>query len=340
MWVGLFALLGLSLIMAIASFGAGSLPLSISLSPRQLRLITAVGTGVLVGTSLIVIIPEGIETLYSARGLDHAHSSSSRSLSSRHIHHAIPLDSQGDAPRAVEDRRTNPVLVSLYVSSTGHAERLHDYRRSEETAPPQPAAGVPGSKEPLEEHSEWEPHAWVGISLISGFILMYLVDRLPRHASASSQPQPSYISLNRFTLRRSGTQDDEQIDHDSIPSDDAHQSRPSSTTVGLVIHAAADGIALGASSTGSSRRLGLIVFLALMIHKAPAAFGLTSVLLKQGLSKRRARSHLVVFSLAAPVGALVTWATANTLGKGNFGGEEGTQFFTGVLLLFSGGTFL
>ena len=49
-----------------SSFLAGMLPLSLSLSSRQLRLITAVGTGVLVGTALIVIIPEGIETLYSA----------------------------------------------------------------------------------------------------------------------------------------------------------------------------------------------------------------------------------------------------------------------------------
>lgn len=215
---------------------------------------------------------------------------------------------------------------------------LDDEQPAEEITVP-PTEGVPEQQEPVEEHADWEPHAWVGISLISGFILMYLIDRLPRHTSAS-QPQPSYVSLNRFTLRRSGTQDDEQIDHDSVPSDVAHQSRPSSTTVGLVIHAAADGIALGASSTGSSSRLGFIVFLALMIHKAPAAFGLTSALLKQGLSKRRARSHLIVFSLAAPIGALVTWTAANILGGGSFGGDEGTQFFTGVLLLFSGGTFL
>lgn len=76
-----------------------------------------------------------------------------------------------------------------------------------------------------------------------------------------------------------------------------------------------------------------------MVHKAPAAFGLTSVLLKQGLGKRGARAHLVVFSLAAPVGAVGTWVVVRTLGGG--GGEEETmRWWTGVLLLFSGGTFL
>jgi zinc transporter 9 len=77
-----------------------------------------------------------------------------------------------------------------------------------------------------------------------------------------------------------------------------------------------------------------------MLHKAPAAFGLTSVLLKQGLSKRMARAHLVVFSLAAPVGALLTWSAAQILGfAGNDDPSEG-EFFCGLLLLFSGGTFL
>jgi zinc transporter 9 len=82
-----------------------------------------------------------------------------------------------------------------------------------------------------------------------------------------------------------------------------------------------------------------IVFLAIMLHKAPAAFGLSAVLLRAGLAKRQARGHLIVFSLAAPVGAIVTWILLNVLGSEGAGGE-GIQWWTGVLLLFSGGTFL
>lgn len=79
-----------------------------------------------------------------------------------------------------------------------------------------------------------------------------------------------------------------------------------------------------------------------MVHKAPAAFGLTSVLLKQGLGKRAARAHLVFFSLAAPAGAVATWMVVRTLGGGaaEGAGEESMRWWTGVLLLFSGGTFL
>jgi zinc transporter 9 len=116
-------------------------------------------------------------------------------------------------------------------------------------------------------------------------------------------------------------------------------ARTLATTLGLVIHAAADGIAMGASSTTEDMKLGFIIFFAIMIHKAPAAFGLTSVLLKQGLSKRAARGHLIVFSLAAPVGALATWFLIVLLGGDNTGDGSG-QWWTGMLLLFSGGTFL
>lgn len=38
-------------------------------------------------------------------------------------------------------------------------------------------------------------------------------------------------------------------------------------TLGLVIHGAADGIALGASSLSEKGNLGLIVFVAVLVHK-------------------------------------------------------------------------
>lgn len=76
--------------------------------------------------------------------------------------------------------------------------------------------------------------------------------------------------------------------------------------------------------------------------RAPAAFGLTSVLLKQGLSTREARTHLIIFSLAAPVGALLTWSAVNILGLSSaaLGKSANAEFAVGCVLLFSGGTFL
>lgn len=78
-------------------------------------------------------------------------------------------------------------------------------------------------------------------------------------------------------------------------------------TLGLVVHAAADGIALGAAAASTQTEVEMIVFIAIMLHKAPAAFGLVTILLHQGLDKKRIRRHLLVFSMAAPLGALLTF---------------------------------
>lgn len=47
----------------------------------------------------------------------------------------------------------------------------------------------------------------------------------------------------------------------------------------------ADGIALGAAATTSHTDVEFIVFLAIMLHKAPAAFGLVTFLLHAGLER-------------------------------------------------------
>jgi solute carrier family 39 (zinc transporter), member 9 len=44
-----------------------------------------------------------------------------------------------------------------------------------------------------------------------------------------------------------------------------------------------------------------------MLHKAPAAFGLVTFLMHEGLDRIRLRRHLLAFSLSAPIGAFVTY---------------------------------
>ena len=175
---------------------------------------------------------------------------------------------------------------------------------------------------------------------------MYLIDQLPRLASNLSPRKPMHISLaalsqgpHRVNSPRLSVEDESLDELDPIAASATGQ-KGSATTIGLVIHAAADGIALAASSFVSQASTGIVVFLALMIHKAPAAFGLTSVLLKQGRSKRQTRAHLIVFSLAAPVAAITTWVLVNMIGGEGVKEGQGTEFATGMLLLFSGGTFL
>ncbi|KAM0334133.1 hypothetical protein ACHAQA_001153 [Verticillium albo-atrum] len=195
-----------------------------------------------------------------------------------------------------------------------------------------------------QEHGKEEEHAEVstfhiGLSMILGFVLMFLIDRIPRHATEGRTTEAHMRHVSLDNLGASSNSDGESDGFLGALTHPSKDSRSFATTIGLVIHAFADGIAMGAGATTSDTQLGLIIFIAIMLHKAPAAFGLSSVLLKQGLSKRAARAHLVVFSLAAPFGALATWAVITVLGGGQLEGPSG-KWWTGMLLLFSAGTFL
>jgi zinc transporter 9 len=316
--------------MALASFLAGALPLSMALSQSQLRLISSIGVGILVGTSLIVIIPEGVEAVATTNKPAPApQGTRSTVLSQRHVPElAIP--------------REIPTLDVREASPVEFASLLRRAIGKRDDAPPPEGEPVEPPKEDVHPDTEEFPTFYIGLSLMLGFILMFLIDRIPQHATdgMSTAPATRHISLDNLgSVSMNGDAEDETEGFLGSFAPTPRQSKSLATTTGLVIHAAADGIAMGASATTSDMKLGLIIFIAIMIHKAPAAFGLTSILLKQGLSKRAARGHLVAFSLAAPVGALGTYILVSLLGGGNMEGPAG-QWWTGMLLLFSAGTFL
>jgi zinc transporter 9 len=310
-----------------------------TLSQSQLRFISSLGIGILVGTSLIVIIPEGIEAVATTGVGSHSHGT----------RHAL-RSSGAEVSWGLRDRAELSVGHSTVYhgleDSIMNGEALRDNtargglaRRDDKEGPEKSHDDAKSGDSTVHSESEL-PTFFIGFALMAGFVLMFLVDRLPRHATENFQSAPAtrHISLdNLASSTMTGDEESETFLGSLTPT--PKQSRSLATTTGLVIHAAADGIAMGASATTSDMKLGLIIFVAIMVHKAPAAFGLTSVLLKQGLSKRAARGHLIVFSLAAPIGALATFLIVSMIGGDGMEGESG-QWWTGMLLLFSGGTFL
>lgn len=338
---------------------AGAVPLSMSLNSSRLRLISSLGVGVLVGTSLIVIIPEGIGAASAPSTGSHIHRSRSV-LAARATGLGLGLDIRHDdiippTPRVHWRREDEDETVTPEPDQDQTGEHNHDPNPDDEDHDGHEGEGGEAAHDEL-------PSFQIGLSMTLGFVLMLLIDRVPRHAAQRMQsaPQTHHISLDNLGGRatppsssssslsggagRRGSGDLlEAVVEDGLLGQLRAQrgSRSLATTLGLVIHAAADGIAMGASATSPDSKTGLVVFIAIMIHKAPAAFGLTSLLLRQGLSKRAARGHLVVFSLAAPVGALATWLLVTLAEAGSSVDDGGSStYWTGLLLLFSGGTFL
>jgi len=247
-------LLAMSFAMFVGAFVFGSLPLCIqkSVDPNKMRLVTILGAGILIGTALIVIIPEGMHMWVSAMKTEEAEA---EAASHEHEH--------------------------------AHEHHVHGHHHG---------------------HSDWI----LGASLASGFAFMLVVDKLGAGYGHDGHAHNSGLT--------DGAGD--------------KSARNTSAMLGLMVHAAIDGVALGASTYSGAGNVSMLIFVAIMLHKAPASFGLTTFLTSTGLNKREVQKQLLFFSLAAPLGAIVTFYTMH-LGLFSYKVKQ-----LAIVMLFSGGTFL
>ncbi|CAG8610879.1 14627_t:CDS:1 [Cetraspora pellucida] len=307
--------------MFIGSFLSGSIPLAFHLSEDRLRIISVFGVGLLVGAALIVIIPEGIETLYNVQMDDHN--------SFSHSNNFISIADDTLEKRSLWDNKLKRSELNL---NSIPEEQEQD---NEPLDPPNGKDPKNPEQEPDKDHDHEKEninHLYVGIALITGFAIMFVIDQIDT-SHGHSHTRVSVVSLTELRSLSNGNERDDDS-HEILGSSTIHK-KPVSATIGLVIHAAADGIALGASAREPT--LEFIVFLAIMLHKAPAAFGLATVLLRDGYTRRQIRKHLIIFALAAPFSALLTYAFLQRNGELD---PSGMKWWTAMLLLFSGGTFL
>ncbi|XP_065321996.1 zinc transporter ZIP9-like isoform X2 [Gordionus sp. m RMFG-2023] len=206
MLTSFWKILFLSIIMFLTSYICGLVPLLINFSQKKLKQLTIFGAGILIGTALGIIIPEGIETLM------------------------LPIKD-----------------VSQNQSSL------------------------------------------IGLSLISGFIFMLIVDFIIENIPKRNN--------SNFLISN------------------GNSNFKISTTIGLVIHSAADGLALGAAASTERIDVEIVVFIAILLHKGPAAFTLTTFLVQGGLNRDSIRKHLLIFTMAAPVSAIFTFLILNSMNQ-------------------------
>ncbi|PIK53089.1 putative zinc transporter ZIP9-A [Apostichopus japonicus] len=157
-----------------------------------------------------------------------------------------------------------------------------------------------------------EAHHLIGVALVLGFVFMLLVDQCSgggshSHGTTTDNESQQRTSSNKITA-----------------------------TIGLVVHAAADGIAMGAAASGSRADVQFIVFAAIMLHKAPAAFGLVTFLMHENYQRHKIRKHLLAFSVSAPIATVVTYFGLSHASKQALSSINAT----GISMLFSAGTFL
>ncbi|KAG2127879.1 Zinc/iron permease [Suillus cothurnatus] len=257
---GLLHIVFMSLVMGAASFGAGLVPLSSSMTKSNFAKLSTLSTGLLIGAALGVIIPEGVASTIA--GDPEPDSYTSKIALCVLLGFAFMfLVEEYISPHT---RPLMPLEIRDEVEDVHFDVALDELEREE-------GMTLPGS------HASWQ---------------------MLRHAPSSSLQRAYPLSL------------------------------------GLTVHALVDGYALGVSSLETqSGALSFVVFLAIIIHKAPTALALTSSLLATSLPPSECKRHLLTFSLATPVSAILSYILYTHTGDGN-------NLWVGTPLLFSGGTFL
>ncbi|KAH9065440.1 Zinc/iron permease [Lactarius vividus] len=259
----IYVLCALSGLLGLTSFAVGILPLSFTFSSAHMSRLSSLGTGLLLGAALGIIIPEGIETL--------ALSQPSTPLEGTSI--ALPL----------LFGFTFMLVVEQFGSSHAHHHHTHHLGHYAGAASRDSIFDVELAEE----------------------------DDILHHRRASTS--------------RTNTETDSPLPAYPI-------------TIGLVVHGLADGLALGMSvlsddDSSSSHSLSLVVFLALVVHKAPTALAYTVSLMSTSLSRVECRKHLLLFSASTPVGAVTSYASFYFFGSKRVDG-------VGTALLISAGSFL
>jgi len=258
----------MSAILGVATFGVGMLPLSFTFSKGHLERLSVLGTGLLLGAALGVIIPEGIEATVEA----------------------------------------NP--------------------------------GKP-------------PTGSIALSLVSGFTVMLIMEQLISPNSPAHSLDGAPIPAQKGQSTTSTEFEAELSDLDQTAGTSGHatsfspkpldsnagKERALALLLGLAIHASADGFALGVASlentlTGRSSAISFVVFLALVIHKAPTSVAFTTSLLSTNLSRLYCKKYLAIFSACTPLSAIGSYLAFSYLGQSD------KDNLIGTALLISGGTFL
>ncbi len=179
----------------------------------------------------------------------------------------------------------------------------------------------------LPEAMELEPRAPLYIAL--GYGALFVIGHLFAHHSHGRELHETHVE--RLSWKRRELMHHRKSLHPLVG--EPHGPEPRITEgaswaalLGLSLHTFLDGAAIGAAFA-SSRDMGLLVFLAVVLHKLPEGFSVTAIMLAAG------RSRLAAF--------LATLALASATIAGALSGLcMGSPGATGVFLALATGSFL
>ena len=305
----------------------GLLPIFTSLKEHQERLktITAIAAGIIIASAMLIVIPEGYELATS----DDAHAEEALAGSVA----LVLLEVHGgdiNATQAVEE-----VEALLGGHDDAHAEDADDagHEEGEETLEEallhtieEFEAGDINATTAVDEfgasleahahHEEGDAHEGetsmllVGGALLAGFVFMLVLEG----------------SGVGHAVHEEHHDHDDEHGHGHVHHNDSGWM----VVLGLTLHSATDGLAIGAAAATGHLALTATVALAVLIHRAPAAFSLGVFSMHERSERNDSIRDVVVFALATPVMMMLAFYALADL----------ETHLIGLAMLFSAGTFL
>ncbi|HJM41079.1 MAG TPA: ZIP family metal transporter [Candidatus Thalassarchaeaceae archaeon] len=298
---------------------------------NRLKQLTGIAAGIIIASAMLVVIPEGYElAMTDEHGTDDALAGSVALV-------ILEVD-HGDI-NATEGIEEIEALIGGHgdghEDEHGHDEEEdgHDDHGHDSEASLSDSIGAV-----IEEVEDGDINATTGIEEIEELISTHGHEEESHDDHASGLLMGGAIMagfLLMFVLEGSGighAVHEEHHDHEhGHGHGHVHHAAAGGLLVfGLTLHAATDGVAIGAAAATGDFALTVTVLLAVLIHKGPAAFSLGVFSAHEREDRKDSIRDVVIFSLATPVMIIIAGLALAEL----------ETHMIGLAMLFSAGTFL
>ncbi len=332
-------LIALTLILALVG-GLAPIFSNIKENHDTMRRITGIASGILLASALLVVIPEGFELATGGHD-EHGHD--------EHVDEDALAGSVALVILELEHGEINSseAIEEIEELLGGHDEHdeesgdEHDEESGDEHDEESGDSLSEGIEHVIEEVESGEINATTGIEEIEELITSHAHEG--EHGDEEESALESLIIggavLAGFVLmlvmEGSGVghavheehhEHEEEHGHEHVH----HRAAPWIIVLGLSLHSAADGLAIGSAAAGSSEAVTALVALAVLIHKVPAAFSLGVFSLHEREDRNDSIRDVVLFSIATPVMIVISF----------FALQDFDEQMIALAMLFSGGTFL
>ena len=300
---------------------------------NRLKQMTGIAAGIIIASAMLVVIPEGYElAMTDEHGAEDALAGSVALVILEVDHGDITAD---EGIEEIEELIGGHGHGDDHDDHDDHADEEddHDDHGHDSEASLSDSIGAV-----IEEVEDGDINATTGIEEIEELISAHSHEEESHDDHASGLLMGGAIMagfLLMFILEGSGighAVHEEHHDHEhGHGHGHVHHAAAGGLLVfGLTLHAATDGVAIGAAAATGDFALSVTVLLAVLIHKGPAAFSLGVFSMHEREERNDSIRDVAIFSLSTPVMIIIAGLALEGL----------ETHMIGLALLFSAGTFL